>query len=70
MLLERKCNGFRTQEAVPGKQGDDTKKGNKGLKLLKTIFMELLWNRTRRRNKKEQIQMSLFFHPNAICIVL
>ena len=34
MLLERKCNGFRTQEAVPGKQGDDTKKGNKGLKPL------------------------------------
>lgn len=52
------------------KQGDNTKKGNKGSKLLKTIFMELLWNRTRRRNKKEQIQMSLFFHPNAICIVL
>ena len=48
------------------KQGDDTKKENKGLKLLKTIFMELLWNRTRRRNKKEQIQMSLFFHSNAV----
>jgi len=43
------------------KQGDDTKKGNKGLKLLKTIFTELLLNRTGRRNKKEQIQMSLFF---------
>ncbi len=43
------------------KQGDDTKKGNKGLKLLYTTFTELLWNRTRRRNKKEQIQMSLFF---------
>ena len=46
------------------KQGDDTKKRNKGLKLLKTIFMELLWNRTRRRNKEEQIQMSLFFRSN------
>ena len=34
------------------KQGDDTKKGNKGLKLLKTIFYGVLWNRTRRRNKK------------------
>ena len=43
------------------KQGDDTKKGNKGSKLLKTIFTELLLNRTGRRNKKEQIQMSLFF---------
>ena len=52
------------------KQGDNTKKENKGSKLLKTIFMELLWNRTRRRNKKEQIQMSLFFHSNAVCIVL
>jgi|GEM_PF-1136900 hypothetical protein len=52
------------------KQGDDTKKRNKGLKLLKTIFTELLWNRTGKRNKKEQIQMSLFFHPNAVCIVL
>ena len=52
------------------KQGADTKKGNKGLKLLKTIFTELLWNRTGRRNKEEQIQMSLFFHPNAVCIVL
>ena len=46
------------------KQGDDTKKGNKGLKLLKTIFTELLWNRTGRRNKKEYIQMSLFFRSN------
>ena len=46
------------------KQGDDTKKGNKGLKLLKTIFTELLWNRTGRRNKEEQIQMSLFFRSN------
>lgn len=43
------------------KQGDDTKKGNKGLKLLKTIFYGVLWNRTRRRNKKEQIQISSFF---------
>ena len=52
------------------KQGDDTKKRNKGLKLLKTIFTELLWNRTGRRNKEEYIQMSLFFHPNAVLIVL
>ena len=52
------------------KQGDDTKKRNKGLKLLKTIFTELLWNRTGRRNKEEYIQMSLFFHPNAVWIVL
>ena len=52
------------------KQGDDTKKGNKGLKLLKTIFTELLWNRTGRRNKEEYIQMSLFFHSNAVWIVL
>ena len=43
------------------KQGDGIKKGNKGLKLLKTIFYGVLWNGTRRRNKKEQIQMSLFF---------
>ena len=34
MILERNYNGFRTQEAVPGKQGDDIKKGNKGSKLL------------------------------------
>ena len=52
------------------KQGDDTKKENKGSKLLKTIFTELLLNRTGKRNKKEQIQMSLFFHSNAVCIVL
>ena len=43
------------------KQGDDTKKGNKGLKLLKTIFTELLLNRTGRRNKKRT-------NPNSVIL--
>ena len=48
------------------KQGDDTKKRKQGIKASLNYLYGLLWNRTRIRNKKEQIQMSLFFHSNAV----
>ena len=52
------------------KQGDNTKKGNKGLKLLKTIFRSFYEIEQGEEIKKNKSKYRHFFRSNGVCILL
>ena len=52
------------------KQGDGTKKGNKGLKLLKTIFTEFYGIEQGEEIKKNKSKCRHFFRSNGVSILL